>query len=88
MFNTNSKPQPKKQVKLNVINAVELNPYSNYILICDSGVFTRKELEQVMKDIRRAGVKNVVGFMLSGNPEDSIQVIAKERKSATKKSSH
>lgn len=76
------------QVKLNIVNAIELKSEANYILVADTAHFTRPELEGIMKDLRKAGVRNVVSFLLAGSPEEAVQLISKESKHATKKSRH
>jgi hypothetical protein len=67
--------QPKKHVKLDVINAIELKPEATYILVADKKAVTREDITMLMGSMRKAGVKNVVGFMLGGAPEDSIQFV-------------
>lgn len=70
-----------KTVKLNIINAIELKPEANYILVADNRNITQANLAKIMADLRKAGVRNVVSFMLSGSPDDAIQLISKEKRS-------
>ena len=79
------KAKPVHKVKLDIINAIELKPEANYVLVADANRIDRGTMLKVMADLRRAGVRNVVSFMLSGRPEDAIQVISKEKKHATVK---
>lgn len=74
-----SKPKPAKAVKLNIINAIELKPEANYILVVDGKILKRPEVERVLKDLKKHGIRNVVSFMLSGSPDDAIQLITKEK---------
>lgn len=76
--------KPERKVRLDVINAVELKPEANYILVADHKHFSRPDMEQVMKDLRKAGVRNVVSFLLGGSPEEAVQIISKEKTHATK----
>ena len=82
------KPKRQRKVKLDIINAIELKPEANYILVCDAKTFKRAEVETMLKDLKKAGVRNVVSFMLSGSPDEAIQLITKEKKHAAKKPSH
>jgi hypothetical protein len=76
------KPHKRRKVKLDIINAIELKPEANYILVCDTKTFKREQVESMLKDLKRHGVRNVVSFMLSGSPDEAIQLITKEKSSA------
>lgn len=67
--------QPEKRISLNVVNAIELRKDSTYILLADNHAVTRADMYDLMTSIRKQGIQNVVGFMLGGSPEDSIQII-------------
>lgn len=82
------KPHKQRKVKLDIINAIELKPEANYILVCDTKIFKREQVESMLKDLKKSGVRNVVSFMLSGSPDDAIQLITKEKPHAAKKLSH
>lgn len=69
----------KRKVKLDIINAIELKPECNYLLVTDKPLMNQEQIKQLLKDLKRAGVRNVVGFMLSGDPDDAVQVISKEK---------
>lgn len=81
-------PKRERKVKLDIINAIELKPEANYILVCDTKYFKREEIESILKDLKKHGIRNVVSFMLSGSPEDAVQLITKEKPHAAKKPSH
>jgi hypothetical protein len=67
--------QTPKQVKIDVINAIELRRDSTYILVADQRHVARDDIMFLMSDMRKSGIRNVVGFMLSGSPEESIQFV-------------
>lgn len=74
----------RKPVQFNVINAVELKPEANYIIFADeSSGLNRAEVQKLLHDLRKAGVRNVVSFLLSGNPDEAVQIISKEKNRAT-----
>lgn len=75
------KPKRQRKVKLDVINAIELKPEANYILVCDTKTFKREEIESMLKDLKKAGIRNVVSFMLSGSPDEAIELVTKEKHS-------
>lgn len=78
----------KQAVKVEVINAIELRKDSTYILVANTTQVKQADIQSIMANMRRAGIKNVVGFMLSGAPEDAIQFVTQEKKAhATKKPS-
>lgn len=78
LFKRSAVPQ-QKPVNINVINALELHKDSTYILLADSTALSRSDMEQVMKDIKRSGVRNVVSFMLAGSPDDAIQLVERNK---------
>lgn len=73
------KPVRERKVKLDIINTVELKPECNYLLLTDKRLMNQEQIKQLLKDLKKAGVRNVVGFMLSGDPDDAVQVISKEK---------
>lgn len=83
-----ARPKRSAPVKIQVVNAIELNPYSNYILFVDGDLHKRPEVESMLKDLKSHGVRNVVSFMLSGSPDEAIQVISKEKRHAPSKTRH
>lgn len=72
---TKTSRTPTKRVSLNVINAIELKKDSTYILVANTKTVGKEDIQTIMKDIRKAGVKNVVAFMLSGNPDEAVQFV-------------
>lgn len=77
--------QPQKHVKIDVINAIELKPDATYILVADSHAVTRADIQTLMSQMRKAGVKNVVGFMLGGAPEEHIQFVEHHKRKRSNK---
>lgn len=67
--------QPQKHVKIDVINAIELKPDATYILVADHNAVTKADINDLMVNMRKAGVKNVIGFILGGSPEEHIQFV-------------
>lgn len=84
----NRKPKSQRRVKLDIINAIELKPEANYILVVNGKDIKRPEIESMLKELKKSGVRNVVSFMLSGSPDEAIQLISKEKKHATTQRSH
>lgn len=77
--------QPAKHVKIDVINAIELHEDSTYLLLADSHAVSRSDMEELMISIKKQGVRNVVGFMLGGSPDESIQLVERSNKPKGKK---
>lgn len=73
------KKHKKWEVKLEIIKAIELRKDANYILIGEMDGVSRKDMETMLKQIRKAGISNVVAFMLSGNPDEAIQTVNVKR---------
>lgn len=71
MFNR----KPKPAAKLNIINALELQKDSNYILLADTRHVTDAEMQKIISQIRKAGIRNVVGFLLQGGKKTSVHFI-------------
>lgn len=74
------KQKPQRKVKFDIINAIELKKECNYLLVTDKHTMNHEQIQQLLKDLKKAGIKNVVSFMLSGDPDDAVQVINEEKK--------
>lgn len=78
----------RRPVAVNVtVVAHELKPDANYVIIMDQNSIDTSTVNDVIKSLRRQGIKNVVAFMVNGSTDDVIQEI-KEKKHAAKKPSH
>lgn len=77
-------PKRSRDIQITV-RAVALDPAASYIIVANPNNMAEPAVKNLMKDLRKTGVKNVVAFMLSGSPDDAIQVIEKGKKHATSK---
>ena len=48
----NRKPKSQRRVKLDIINAIELKPEANYILVVNGKDIKRPEIESMLKELR------------------------------------
>lgn len=79
MFSLRRKPPEPKAAKLNIVNALQLQKDSNYLLLADTRHITEDELKTMIAQIRKAGIQNVVGFLLQGGKRTSVHFIDRSK---------
>lgn len=69
-------PDTTLDVKVNIVNAVELKPDSKYLVVLDENTYSREEAGNILAALRAIGINNAVGIMSSTTK--SVQVIEQE----------
>lgn len=63
-------------VRVNIVNAVELKPDAKYLVVLDENTYSREEAGNILAALRAIGINNAVGIMSSTTK--SVQVIEQE----------
>lgn len=63
------------EAEIIITNATELKPGSKYLLALDGDRVSEETAQQVLKGLKKMGIKNAVCLIVDGDPTTAVTII-------------
>lgn len=64
-----------KQIKVEIAQAIKLDPEKNYLIALDRTAVSRRDAAELLEALRKEGITASVALMVNGDPKTAVKVI-------------